>query len=261
MKHSNKPYRIGIDSGSTMCKVALVRENEPGDYIVLDTGSGMNNWHPLKTAQSLYDTLLKRNGIDADKCRVLSTGYGREQISWADKKITEITSHGKGALVLNADIAGVIDIGGQDSKVIKLDRGKVSDFQMNDKCAAGTGRFLDMACSKLGIQLAAIDSSITTKEYAPINSMCAVFAESEIIGLLSAGIDREVILNGVIHSICSRIANMAGKFTILDGETFLFTGGLAQSNLVLEILRSYVSFDIVSDRLSPFAGAVGAAII
>lgn len=263
MKHldNNHQYCIGIDSGSTMCKVALLKKTDDESHTIVDTDYRNISWQPVETARLLSDTLLQKNRLSIDNCRIVSTGYGREQITWAHKHITEITTHGKGASHLNPYVSGVIDIGGQDSKVMKLEDGKVSDFLMNDKCAAGTGRFLELACSKLDILLDQIDNYVISDEYAPINSMCAVFAESEIIGLLSSGTGREKILNGVIRSICSRIANMTGKINPSAGDVFLLTGGLSQSDAILETLKSFVDFDIIKNELSPYAGAVGAALL
>jgi len=250
-----KKYTIGIDSGSVMCKAALLQDGQ-----LRLTKTCKTSWQPQKTALELAESILETQHIAKKECCIVSTGYGRERIDFADKTLTEITAHALGGMSLEPKIQGVIDIGGQDSKVIKLANHKVDTFLMNDKCAAGTGKFLEMSCATLDIPVTSIDSFLTTKEFAAINSMCAVFAESELIGLLSSGIEREKILNGVIRSIASRIVNMLGKVNAGKGDVFLMTGGLSQSQVMVNALNEVTGCKVLTHRASPFAGAIGAAI-
>ncbi len=248
-------FSLGIDSGSTMCKAALVSNGE-----IIDCMSLASGWNTKETAIKLRDEILSKNKLEIKDCKIVSTGYGRENIDFADKSITEITAHGLGGLFLAPDIDGIVDIGGQDSKIIEVENGRLVNFVMNDKCAAGTGRFLEMACRKLEIPMEAIDDFIDTEDFVTINSMCAVFAESEIIGHLAASKDRAEILNGVIHSIGSRLISMMGKTSTNKTSKFLMTGGLSQSKEVVKSIEKSIGCKLTSHRLSPYAGAIGAGI-
>ena len=181
----------------------------------------------------------------------------------ADKSITEITCHGAGAAFLCPGCDTVIDIGGQDSKVILLDPsgGQVKDFLMNDKCAAGTGRFLEMTMSRVGSDITSIDTFVEGAEPVTINSMCAVFAESEIIGLLAQETPPGSIALGCIYSICRRTAIFAQKLAPEHPKVF-FSGGLAQSQVVREVLARYLGVESVTAHpLCQYNGAIGAAVL
>jgi predicted CoA-substrate-specific enzyme activase len=248
-------YSIGIDSGSTFCKVALLdKEN------VLDRAIVKSGWQPSKIAENIVEAVLEKNGLSMEDCLMVSTGYGRESIDFAEKTLTEISAHSVGGIYLNPEIGGIIDIGGQDCKVIKIRNKKAMSFFMNDKCAAGTGRFLDMACQTLDIPIGEIDNFLQTNEYVNINSMCTVFAESEIIGLVSSSVDRSLILNGVLRSIGARIAQMLSKLQPDKNELFLMTGGLARSQRVVDTVSEITVYNIVTHADSSYAGAIGAAM-
>ena len=194
---------------------------------------------------------------------VVATGYGRALLPEADKSITEITCHGAGAAFLCPGCDTVIDIGGQDSKVILLDPsgGQVKDFLMNDKCAAGTGRFLEMTMSRVGSDITSIDTFVEGAEPVTINSMCAVFAESEIIGLLAQETPPGSIALGCIYSICRRTAIFAQKLAPEHPKVF-FSGGLAQSQVVREVLARYLGVESVTAHpLCQYNGAIGAAVL
>ena len=194
---------MGIDSGSAMTKAVLFDGQEIVDFRMEPSGST-----PGRVIHRLYEELRT-----PDTAFVVATGYGRALLPEADKSITEITCHGAGAAFLCPSCDTVIDIGGQDSKVILLDPsgGQVKDFLMNDKCAAGTGRFLEMTMSRVGSDIASIDTFVEGAEPVTINSMCAVFAESEIIGLLAQETPPGSIALGCIYSICRRTAIFAQK--------------------------------------------------
>lgn len=212
---------------------------------------------PGKVMRRLYEEMKT-----PDTCYVVATGYGRELLPEADKVITEITCHGAGAAYLYPDCEAVIDIGGQDSKVILLnDNGQVRDFLMNDKCAAGTGRFLEMTMVRVGSDIEVIDDFVKGAEPAVINSMCAVFAESEIIGLLAQETKPGDIVLGCINSICRRTAIFAQK--LISGKTnVFFSGGLAQSEAIRKTLAGYLGVDEVKTHpMSQYNGAIGAAIL
>ena len=250
-------YYIGIDSGSTMCKAILF---DSKNNTVVDFQSVKASWNPELSATECLEYLLERNTLGLGDVCVSSTGYGREVIDFAEHTLTEITCHGFGAMYLLPSIGGVIDIGGQDSKVIQINGGRVVDFLMNDKCAAGTGRFLSMACDTLGINLDDIDTFAHPNEAITINSMCTVFAESKIIGSLAMQKDRAKILMGVLQSIAQKIHQMAGKFDFDKNSPLLMTGGLSRSNILVKTISKAIGHDVITHEYAAFAGAIGACI-
>lgn len=242
--------QIGIDSGSTTTKGVVISGDKILQTMILPTG-----YNPKKTISDMYKA-LKGN----DEACVVTTGYGRELLEERDKAITEITCHAKGAAFLHPDCSVVIDIGGQDSKVIELESQMgVKDFLMNDKCAAGTGRFMEVMMRIMHQDMLDLDVFIKDAPPLAINSMCAVFAESEIIGLLAEGKERSHIAMGVVDSICQRTANFAKRVRI-NGTVF-FSGGLAQSEVVRQTLEKHLGVPVVTHELSQFVGAVGAATL
>ncbi|MGK0550731.1 acyl-CoA dehydratase activase [Enterococcus faecalis] len=176
----------------------------------------------------------------ASETYMVATGYGRNLLA-ADKAVTEITCHARGASVLKSGLQTVIDIGSQDSKTIKLDQnGKVLNFNMNDKCAAGTGRFVEALMRTLGENITHLDSFVAEATPIKINSMCIVFAESEVIGLIGKGAKRADIALGVLHSIARRISNQVRQVTPIAGPIF-FSGGLSNSRIMAELIEEYTS--------------------
>ena len=248
-------YYIGIDIGSTGAKGVLYKD----DIIcreIMPTG-----WNPKETGRNLYYKLLNDSNIsEKDIENVVVTGYGRVAVDFADKVVTEITCHAKGGYYLNNSVRTIIDIGGQDSKVISLDsNGQVKDFIMNDKCAAGTGKFLEVTINSLGASLDEIDEITEGVEPVKINSMCTVFAESEIISLISAGKNKEEVAMGVINAIAEQGKNLLKKIKVKD--IVLFTGGLAKSSVIKDTLSKKINENIITSRDSLYAGAIGAAVI
>ena len=198
-------YYIGIDIGSTASKVSVFEDNSNKLNFTMATG-----WSSVETSNNIYNMLME-NGIDVEKAKVVATGYGRVAVPYADKTITEITCHGKGAYYLSNRDCTVIDIGGQDTKIITIKNGKVTDFTMNDKCAAGTGRFLELMANTLSVSIDKLAEMALKGEDIKISSMCTVFAESEVISLIGSGTKRESIARGVINSITERISSMLSK--------------------------------------------------
>lgn len=244
-------YSIGIDSGSTTTK-GILYNGEIVKKIILKTSA-----KPRETILAVYKKLSE--GLE-NKPYLVLTGYGRELADFADKKVTEITCHGKGAKYLSGNVRTVIDIGGQDSKAISLDRdGNIKDFLMNDKCAAGTGRFLELMLNTLDVQIDQIDFLVKDVKPHPISSMCTVFAESEVISLIAKEIPVEEILSGILSSIAKRAAILASKLEI-ENEVF-FTGGLSLSIEFKKRLEEFLSLNINTSHLSQYAGAIGAATI
>lgn len=247
-------YSIGIDSGSVATKAVLFKDGIV-DTVLIPTG-----WSPKNACNDVFESLLARNSLNADEVYVVATGYGRVATDFADKTLTEITCHGKGAHYLDSDVRTILDIGGQDSKVIKLDRdGNIADFIMNDKCAAGTGRFLQVMVSLLGADIEDLDSLTRGAEPEKINSMCTVFAESEVVSMLAGGSSVEAVASGILHSIAGKISTLASRVGIEN--KVMFTGGLAKSSELTRIIEQKLGREVVTNSYSQLNGAIGAAVL
>ncbi len=242
---------IGIDSGSTTTKGVSMEGDTIINKIIMSTG-----FNPKQTIEEVYNILKEQH----ENVYATTTGYGRGLLSQSDKSLTEITCHARGAAYLCSQAKVIVDIGGQDSKVIAMDdQFNVSDFLMNDKCAAGTGRFIELIMRILQKDLVELDYFIKDETPVPINSMCAVFAESEVIGLLGKGESPQAVAMGVIDSICRRTANFSHRVKI-DGPVF-FSGGLAQSKVIRKTLEKHLGVPIYTDQMSQYTGAIGAALM
>lgn len=246
---------IGIDIGSTASKVGIRGEKE-AEFVI------PSGWNSVETALKIKDMLKDEYGIDVEgeNSYVVSTGYGRVSVPYSDKEITEITCHGRGAI----DISGysdctVIDIGGQDTKVIQIQNSMVTDFIMNDKCSAGTGRFLEIMASRLGVTLQDLFAMAKEGEVLKISSMCTVFAESEIIGLMGQGEDREDIAAGIVDSVLVKVIQLAERKGIDDNV--VLTGGLALNDDFVKMLSEQIGKEVFANEKSHYAGAIGAAIL
>lgn len=250
-------YTVGIDIGSITTKAATLQDGRLiGTHIVF---TGYNS---AAAGKKVFTELLAATGISvAGNIKIVSTGYGRNSIDFADKAITEISCHAAGARFLNDKIRFIIDIGGQDSKAIALDeQGKVKDFVMNDKCAAGTGRFLEVMARALEIDLDDFGAlSLAAQNPASISSLCTVFAESEVISLIAKGVARENIVAGIHESIASRIAALAARTGL--ATPLMVTGGVAQNAGLVSALEKALG---LKAEVSPYAqlnGAIGAAVL
>lgn len=246
---------IGIDIGS-VCAKAVVYDGEIKKKLIMPTG-----WNPRETGGVLYKRLISDSGVrDEDIKAVVATGYGRVSVPFSTRKVTEITCHARGAVFLDREARTVIDVGGQDSKVIAVDeKGGVLEFVMNDKCAAGTGRFLQVMANVLETEVDRLESLASGSEPRDINSMCAVFAESEAISLLAQGASKEAVASGILHSISNKIMHLASRVDIKN--KVLFTGGVSANGMIREILSKKLKCSVVTHKDSQFAGAIGAAVI
>jgi predicted CoA-substrate-specific enzyme activase len=208
---------VGIDSGSATTKAVLVNDHRTTAHIILPTAFDF-----LSAAEKAYKNVLVNTGVDDnDVDSVYATGYGRNSIKFANKAISEITAHAMGVYHLYPDVNGIIDIGGQDSKVISVSGGKVTDFLMNDKCAAGTGKFLEYTVRALEVSIEELGFlALVSKKPASITSMCTVFAESEVISLRARGFTKEDIAAGLIESIARRVAVMARQVSLKQKKRF-----------------------------------------
>ena len=246
-----KQYYVGIDIGSTATKVVVLSDGAVADAFVLPTG-----WNGRETARQICD-ILTRKGY-TEKMRCVATGYGRISVDYADKVITEITCHGKGGWALFGQNGTIVDIGGQDTKVIHIQDGQVTDFLMNDKCAAGTGKFIEVMANRLGTDLKDFYGLAKAGTPVSISAMCTVFAESEVIGHIGAGKPREDIAAGVIDSVASRVSNLVTRFGI-TGDLYL-TGGLCDSPYFIQILSQKTNRNVTTHPMARYAGALGAAL-
>lgn len=249
-------YSIGIDVGSVAAK-AVIYDGEK----IIARDLAATGWSPRESGTALYEKLIAAANIDESQIKcIVGTGYGRVSLPFLQKKVTEITCHGKGAHFLDPDIRTVIDIGGQDSKVIKLDeQGNITDFLMNDKCAAGTGRFLQVMAHVLEVDISELSELGKKAEPANINSMCTVFAESEVISLMAGGATKESIAAGLLQSVCKKTYSLVGKVGVQD--KVFFSGGVSKNQLLKEFLSERLGVEIVSSELSQYLGAIGAAVI
>lgn len=249
-------YSIGIDVGSVAAKAVIFDGKSIIAKELMPTG-----WSPRDTSMVLLEKLLASAKADRkDIGCIVGTGYGRVAMPFIDKKVTEITCHGKGAHFMDEEVRTVVDIGGQDSKVIKLDRnGNVLDFIMNDKCAAGTGRFLQVMAHALETDVSELSALAWGAEPAEINSMCTVFAESEVISLMAGGASKESIAAGLLHSVCKKTGSLVAKVGV-EGKVF-FSGGVSQNHLLGKLMSDKLGVEVISSELSQFMGAIGAAVI
>ena len=244
---------IGIDIGSTASKVAVKGDHDL--HFVLPTG-----WSSKETCQTIKDRLLE-DGIDvlSDDSKVVATGYGRVAVDFADHVITEITCHARGGREMAGDECAIIDVGGQDTKIILVSGGMVQDFQMNDKCSAGTGKFLEIMANRLGVTLQELFDMADKGTVLPISSLCTVFAESEVINYIGEGKKREDIAAGVVDSVANKVVQLAQKKEL--GDRVILTGGLSHSIYFTGILSDKLDQKVESEEFGRFAGAYGAALL
>lgn len=251
-------YYIGIDVGSANTKAVLINENGAvAAYVIVPSGVGL-----LSAARRVLDEALARAGVDWDQvAAVVSTGYGREIVPNKTKAVTEITCHGRGAFALFPHTRTVIDIGGQDSKAIALSvTGAVAGFEMNDKCAAGTGRFLEVMARALEVGLDRMGPvALTSERPAVISSTCTVFAETEVVSLLAQGVVPSAIVAGLCNAVADRVHGLVARIGVRAEVTM--TGGVSKNTAVVKAMERIldVSANVPEEPL--IVGALGAALI
>ncbi len=247
-------YYVGIDIGSTCSKTIVLDQ----DQKILHRLLRPTGWSSLDTADSILEE-LHGLGIDQDACSVVSTGYGRAAVPYADKNVTEITCHALGACeIYGTKDLTVVDIGGQDTKLIVVQNGVVTDFLMNDKCSAGTGRFLEVMANTLSVRLEELCELARNGGGTSISSMCTVFAESEVIGLIGKGEKRENIAFAVVDSIVRKVASQAGRLKL--DQMVCLTGGLCEFDYLRERLGNALHCEVIACPDGRYAGAAGAAL-
>ena len=250
-------YVMGIDFGSTTAKVVIL--DVDGQQVASAVShKGAVSDDGVKAA---LQEALGQAGIGLPQIvRVVSTGYGRRMLDIADRTITEITCHARGAVALVPSARVVIDIGGQDSKVIAIDsNGLVSRFAMNDRCAAGTGKFLEVLARAVNVELDHMGAlALEATETVDITSMCATFAETEVISLLAEGRSKPVILAGVHRSIANRTVGLVGR--VGKRDPIVMTGGVAQNIAAVHYLEKALDTKLIIPVGAQTAGALGAAL-
>ena len=250
-------YTAGVDVGAITAKAAILDDGE-----LLATAIILAGYDRAAAAVLVLDQALEQAGLAREQIgRLIGTGYGRVQVAGASRTVTEITCHARGAHHLCPSVRTVIDIGGQDSKGIAVGpAGRVLDFVMNDKCAAGTGRFLEVMARALEVALADFGAlALSAPRRAKISSTCTVFAESEVVTHLGAGVPRDEISAGIHESIAARVATMVGRIPVQD--EVVLTGGVARNAGVVRMLEEKLGYAIVVPEHAQLAGAIGAALI
>lgn len=248
-------YTLGIDVGSTTSKCVILQD---GSTILAKAlvACGTGSYGPEKALTEV----LEQAGLSADQITAtVSTGYGRHNVGVADWDMSELSCHAKGANFIFPGVRTVIDIGGQDIKVLGVENGVMNTFQMNDKCAAGTGRFLDVMARILNVDVSEMDDlAFKSAKTVQISSTCTVFAESEVISQLSKGEQPCDIAAGIHRSVASKVIGLAHRVGVC--EPVAMTGGVSQNGDVIAALESGLSVRLETDGLSQYAGALGAAL-
>ena len=248
---------VGIDAGSsaTKCVILTIKGALVGDAVV---PSGFNYGEAADKA--LAAALHKAHRTRGDLSGCVSTGYGREHVAAADRHVTEITSHARGASQWYPHVRNIIDIGGQDTKVIRLDdRGRMIDYRMNAKCAAGTGTFIESVSVKLGVPMSELDElALKSENKTVINSYCTVFSGTEVIERIKAGEPCEDIAMGLFRSIATRVLEM---LSVPVGAIAVTGGVVAHCRAMVRALEEVFETDVLLPPLPQHAGAYGAALL
>jgi predicted CoA-substrate-specific enzyme activase len=252
---TNSKYFAGVDIGSTMTKVVLVGEDAE-HHLIGPTGP-----EHRKLANRVMEEALAQAGIAFDDLTyIIATGYGRINVPFADKQVTEITCHAKGLSSVRPSARTVVDIGGQDSKGIRIENGKVVDFVMNDKCAAGTGRFLEVVAEALCVPLDKLgELSLAAEKPAVIGNLCTVFAEQEVISQLAAGEPVPNLVAGIHQAIAGRVFSLVSKLKIKPDVAI--TGGGAKNIGLVKALEARFGCAVLVPDEPLITGALGAALI
>lgn len=250
-------YAAGVDVGSTQTKAVVI--NEAGEIVgraLIDTGANV-----ITAAENAFAQALATKQLDEREVEyVIGTGYGRYRVTFGNAQVTEISCHGRGAVHMFPGTRTVVDMGGQDTKAIRVNAsGEIVDFCMNDKCAAGTGRFLGAAAVALDLPLSELGPTALRGERAvKISTTCTVFAESEVLSWLGKGKKIEDILLGVHESIASRSIGLLRRVGIEAEVTF--TGGVTRNRAMVDTLNKRLGLSVNVSEESHYIGALGAAL-
>jgi len=249
-------YFAGIDLGSTMTKVVILDEDEQvRAYVVNHTGA-----EHRRLANKVMEEVLDKSGLSIeDMSFIMATGYGRINVPFADKQVTELTCHARGVASFFPNVRLAIDIGGQDAKGLKIRNGKLLDFVMSDKCAAGTGRFLEVTAEALGLKLEDLGRiSLGATQKISVSSTCTVFAQQEVVNHLSSGVPLEDVVAGLHDAIASRVSRMVRRLKV--EPDVVFTGGVAKNVGVVKALGETLGCPVFVPEEPLLSGAIGAAL-
>jgi predicted CoA-substrate-specific enzyme activase len=247
----------GVDIGSTMTKVVITDATDK----LLSTIKGPTGPEHRQLANEVMRMALEQAGLHLDDISyIVATGYGRVNVPFADEQITELSCHARGVSSIFPDVRTAIDIGGQDAKCLKIKNGRLIDFVMNDKCAAGTGRFLELTAATLGIPLDDIgDMSFKSTKKVQLSNICTIFAQQEIVALLSRGEKVEDIIAGLHYALASRVATLARRLKI--EPDVVLTGGVAKNKGIVKAMKESLGCDVMVPDEPLLTGALGAAIL
>jgi predicted CoA-substrate-specific enzyme activase len=247
----------GIDIGSTMTKVVLLDKNRN----LLSAIKGPTGPEHRQLANQVMRQALEQASLQIDDIScIVATGYGRVNVPFADRQMTELSCHAKGVSSLFPHVSTAIDIGGQDTKCLKIDNGRLINFVMNDKCSAGTGRFLEVTAAALGISVADLgDISLKATKKIQISNICTVFAQQEVVALLSRGEKLEDIVAGLHDALGSRVIALARRLGIKPD--LVLTGGVAKNNGMVRAMRERLNYEVFVPEEPLLTGALGAAIL
>ncbi len=245
----------GVDIGSTMTKVVIMSKE------VISSVIGPTGPEQRRLANKVMEEALRRAALPFQAINyVVATGYGRINVPFADKQITEITCHAKGVTHFFPHARTIIDIGGQDSKGIRIKNGRPIDFIMNDKCAAGSGRFLEITADALGIGLEEMgDLALKSKHPAQISNICTIFAEQEVVTKLSEGLPLTDLVAGIIESLANRVSRMVKRLNV-EKEVVL-TGGVAKNRGFVQAFSNKLEYPVLVPPEPLLTGAIGAALL
>ena len=247
----------GIDLGSTMTKIVILDDDEQiKASVVHHTGA-----EHRRLANRVMEEALNKSGLSIDDMTfVMATGYGRINVPFADRQITELSCHARGVASFFPNVRLAIDIGGQDAKGLKIRDGKLLDFVMSDKCAAGTGRFLEVISTALGLKIEDLgDISLRSTRKVSVSSTCTVFAQQEVINHLSAGVPLEDVIAGLHDAIAGRTARMVNRLKV--EPDVVFTGGVAKNIGVVKALEETLKCPVLVPEEPLLSGAIGAALL
>lgn len=250
-------YFAGIDIGSTMTKIVLIDH----EGTILSAIKGPTGPEHRQLAYEVMKMALEQANLKLEQIfYVVATGYGRLNVPFADRQITELTCQARGVYSLFPNVKTAIDIGGQDAKCMKISNGKLVDFVMNDKCAAGTGRFLEVIATTMGIKLDDLgELSLKSTKKVSISNFCTVFAHQEILSRLALGEAAEDIVAGMHNAMSSRVAALATRLKV-EADVVL-TGGVAKNSGIINAMKENLGCEILVPPDPFITGALGAAIL
>ncbi len=246
----------GVDMGAHSIKVVIF----DGDKVLART-VGYTGFEPVETADKLYKEAVNQAGIKSEDVQaIVATGAGRKSLPWANKTVTEVTADARGITHLHPSVRTIIDIGAEEARGISTDeQGKVLDFAKNDKCAAGSGAFVESMARALEIKVPEmIDLSLKSTQDAPINATCAVFAESEVVSLIHSGIAKADIAHAVHDAIASRVSSMVRRLSVQNDVALI--GGVANNAAIVDVMKKHLGTDVLIPENAQYVSALGAAL-